>query len=103
MTPQFQGRQSQGAIRPLTRALLSLLVVLIAVVAVLFGVVIIAIVIAIAIILLAFLSIRAWWLQRKLRLHVHPRHRRQHRDRGVTLEGEYTVEDSGKVEGDKHS
>jgi len=93
---RLQDMQSQPRRGPLTRLLASLLLIGVAVIALFFGAIIIAILIGVAAILFIFLYLRAWWLRRKLGLNARPRHSRKQHDAGVTIEGEYTVEDGDK-------
>jgi uncharacterized iron-regulated membrane protein len=90
---RLQGMQPQSQQNPIARLLASILLIAAGVFALFFGAVIIAILIGIAVILFFILYIRAWWLRRKLGLDVHPRHHRRRQEGGVTIEGEYTVED----------
>ena len=99
---RLQGMQSQPQRGPLTRLLTSLLLIGVAVIALFFGAIIIAILIGMAAIVFIFLYLRVWWLRRKLGLNVHPHHSRKRQDAGVTIEGEYTVEDDDNKGRDDH-
>ncbi|MDE2091202.1 MAG: hypothetical protein KGJ08_04810 [Gammaproteobacteria bacterium] len=90
---RLQGFQSQSQQGPFARLLASLLLIVAGVFALFFGAFIIAILLGIGVILFFILYLRAWWLRRKLGLNVHPRNSRKTHDSGVTIEGEYTVED----------
>lgn len=91
MQPQSQ----QG---PFARLLASLLLVAAGVFALFFGAFIIAVLIGIGIILFFILYLRAWWLRRKIGLNVPPNHLRSRHEGGVTIEGEYTVENEDNDE-----
>ncbi len=99
---RLQGMPPQSQRGPVVRLLASLLLIAVGAIAVFFGAIIIAILIGVAAILFIFLYLRAWWLRRKLGLNVHPRHSRKQHDTGVTIEGEYTVEDGDKNNRDTH-
>ncbi len=99
---RLQGMPPQSQRGPIARLLASLLLIAVGAVAVFFGAIIIAVLVGIAAILFIFLYLRAWWLRRKLGLDMHPRHSRKPRDNGVTIEGEYTVEDGDSKGRDEH-
>jgi len=99
---RLQGMPPQSQRGPVARLLASLLLIAVGAVAMFFGAIIIAVLVGIAAILFIFLYLRAWWLRRKLGLDVHPRHSRKPRDNGVTIEGEYTVEDGDNKGRDDH-
>lgn len=90
----FQNRQVQGGRSPVTRILIALLLVLAGVVALIFGAVILVVLLGTAAIFFALWYLRGWWLRRKLGLNVRPRHVHKRHAAGVTIEGEYTVEDA---------
>lgn len=84
---------------PVVRILLLILLLLAGIVAVFFSAVIIVILLLAAAAFLGILYLRARWLRHKLGLDTHPRHSGVD-NRGVTLEGEYTV---NKPDDDQHS
>ncbi len=88
--------QPQSRQGPFARLLASLLLVVAGVFALFFGAFIIAVLLGIGVILFFILYLRAWWLRRKLGLNVHPKHPRSGHEGGVTIEGEYTVENENK-------
>jgi membrane protein implicated in regulation of membrane protease activity len=92
--------QPQTRQNPFARLLATLLLIAAGVFALFFGAVIIAVLIGIGVILFFILYLRAWWLGRKLGLNVHPHHPRGQQDDGITIEGEYTVEDSDQQKRD---
>ena len=100
---RLQGMQPNSQQNPFARLLASLLLIVAGVFALFFGAFIIAILLGIGVILFFILYLRAWWLRRKLGLNVPPHHSRQTPDSGVTIEGEYTVEDEDKDGRDSQS
>lgn len=92
----LRARQPQPQHNPFARLLASLLLIAVGAIALFFGAVIIAVLIGLAAILFIFLYLRAWWLHRQLGLNVHPHRSRKRHHTGVTIEGEYTVQDSDK-------
>jgi len=93
---RLQGMQPQLQRNPFARLLVSLLLIAVGAIAVFFGAIIIAVLIGFVAILFIILYLRAWWLRHKFGLNVHPQHSRKTPDSGVTIEGEYTVEDEDK-------
>ena len=100
---RLQGMHPQSQQGPFARLLVSLLLIAAGVCALFFGAVIITVLIGLGAILFFILYLRAWWLRRKLGLNVPPHHSRQTPDSGVTIEGEYTVEDEDKDGRDSQS
>ncbi|MGA9855269.1 MAG: hypothetical protein WBR29_08355 [Gammaproteobacteria bacterium] len=95
---RLQGMQPQSQRGPFARLLTSLLLIAAGLFALFFGAIIIAILIGLAVILFFILYLRSWWLRRKLGLNVHPHHTRGKQESGVTIEGEYTVDNENKNE-----
>ena len=93
---RLQGMHPQSQQGPFARLLVSLLLIAAGVCALFFGAVIITVLIGLGVILFFILYIRAWWLRRKLGSNVPPQYPPERQDGGVTIEGEYTVENKNK-------
>jgi uncharacterized iron-regulated membrane protein len=93
---QLQDMYTKSSQSPLARFIASLLLIVVGIFALFFGAFIIAVLIGLGVILFFILYLRAWWLRRKLGMNLHPHHSRKAPVSGVTIEGEYTVEDNSK-------
>ena len=93
MRVRIQGLRARSGAGPITRVLVSLLLILVVAVAVFFGLIFLVILAGILMILFVIFYVRTWWLRRRPVIHAHPRPQHQ-RDGGVTIDGEYTVEDA---------
>jgi hypothetical protein len=93
---RLQDMQTQPQRGPVARLLVSLLMIVTAVAAFFFGAVLIVILIGVIAILFFVLYLRAWSLRRKQGLNARPENFGKQRDSGVTIEGEYTVQDGDK-------
>lgn len=101
MRVRIQGLRARSGAGPITRVLVSLLLILVIAVAVFFGLIFLVVLAGVLMILFVIFYVRTWWLRRRLGLNVRPRPQ-QPGDGGVTIDGEYTVEDAkpGKPEPD---